>query len=120
MQPREALKKLGLKEGAQKAEIKKAFRELAKKHHPDKSSQTDTYIFTQLVEAYNIALKNSGSKKDDPVNEYIRTHRNYEEHKYAKAKPKSRAVRDDSKDRVQVLIIISLQILVLLLLIILR
>jgi len=50
---------LKISDNATLVEIKKAFRELAKKHHPDKNKSTDASLkFREVFEAYEI-LKNN-------------------------------------------------------------
>lgn len=59
----EHLKTLGLDTGANKEEIKKAYKTLVKHCHPDQNPDLEhgNYIFTKITEAYN-ALKNKDFK----------------------------------------------------------
>jgi DnaJ-class molecular chaperone len=43
---------LGLKQGASKDEVKKAYRNLAKKHHPDVGG--DAEVFKKILAAYSL------------------------------------------------------------------
>ncbi|WP_315076463.1 DnaJ domain-containing protein [uncultured Clostridium sp.] len=56
---------LGVSESANKDEIKKAFRNLAKKYHPDKNKDNPDAIemFQQINEAYEI-LSNESSREE--------------------------------------------------------
>lgn len=51
---------LGLEEGASDKEIKKAFRDLAKKHHPDKGG--DAEVFAQISRAFAL-IKTKDARK---------------------------------------------------------
>ncbi|MCA9382968.1 DnaJ domain-containing protein [Candidatus Dojkabacteria bacterium] len=47
--------RLGVDNSASQSQIKKAFRLLAKKHHPDKSKSDDSYReFTEILNAYQV------------------------------------------------------------------
>ncbi|KAI3348914.1 DnaJ domain-containing protein, partial [Clostridium botulinum] len=56
---------LGISESSNKDEIKKAFRNLAKKYHPDKNKDNKDAIemFQQINEAYEI-LSNESSREE--------------------------------------------------------
>ena len=58
-----AYKTLGLKKGASQSEIKKAYRRLAMKHHPDRAAKNDKAVaeekFKEIGDAYKI-LKRQG------------------------------------------------------------
>jgi len=54
---------LGVSYDADSTTIRSAYRELAKKYHPDKSKNKDDTKFKEIVEAYEI-LKNDSTKKD--------------------------------------------------------
>ena len=61
-------KVLGLKKGAKTEEIKKAFRKLALKYHPDKNKEEGAEEkFMKLSEAYNI-LSDPKKRKDYDLN----------------------------------------------------
>jgi molecular chaperone DnaJ len=62
---------LGLKKGASDKEIKKAFRNLAKEHHPDKGG--DDSAFKELNEAYEV-LKDPDKKAKYDMYGHERTH----------------------------------------------
>lgn len=81
MTPREAFEELGLATNASEDDVKKAYRKLASKHHPDKGG--DKEDFQRVHEAYTVALDNIGKAhlNDDPffggfgadnLNEFIR------------------------------------------------
>lgn len=60
---------LGIKEGASQDEIKKAYRELAKKYHPDQYGNNPLKNLAEekmreINEAYDYLTKNSSSSKD--------------------------------------------------------
>ena len=97
---------LGIKKNATEEEIKKAYRELAKKYHPDNnSSPEDIEKFKLINEAYQVLSKSdnketyeSTPKKDasfDNFSEELKN--NYKE--YAKRKAMSRMV-DDIKEEI--------------------
>lgn len=73
---------LGLKEGASYAEIKKAYRNLAKIYHPDNKETGDDARFREINEAYEEITNpkpknhytNNGSQSFDEVNEMLRRH----------------------------------------------
>ena len=54
----EALDVLGLKEGASDAAIRKAYRDLMKKHHPDQGGSA--WFAARINEARNVLLGNKG------------------------------------------------------------
>ncbi|HVX02614.1 MAG TPA: DnaJ domain-containing protein, partial [Nitrososphaera sp.] len=58
---------LGLKPGASQDEIKKSFRSLAMKHHPDKNkgSEESKQKFMKIVEAYEVLSDVQSRKKYD-------------------------------------------------------
>lgn len=58
---------LGLSNGASQEEIKKSFRSLALKHHPDKNknSEESRQKFMKIVEAYEILSDEQARKKYD-------------------------------------------------------
>lgn len=58
---------LGVQENASKEEIKKRYRDLAKKHHPDlfpDNPENEDY-FKRITEAYNVLSNEDGRKKYD-------------------------------------------------------
>ncbi len=60
--------KLGLKKGASADEIKRAYKELAKKYHPDVSKETDAEKkFKEINEAYSVL---SDSQKKEQYDQY--------------------------------------------------
>lgn len=65
---------LGVKETATNAEIKKAFRELAKKYHPDKASNANkdeyTKKFQSISEAYDVLSDETKRKEYDNTLKY--------------------------------------------------
>lgn len=72
-------KVLGIDRNASEAEIKNAYRRLAKKYHPDVSQETDaTQKFQELQEAYSI-LKDP-QKKSAYDNPQQRVHQHYHQH----------------------------------------
>ena len=79
---------LGLKEGSSQEEIKKAYRELAMKYHPDHYKGSDN-IFKDIQEAYE-CLENGNFKSE----------RNQEEPKRSKTEYKSGPTADDVADKV--------------------
>ena len=56
---------LGVPKTATEEEIKKAYRELAKKWHPDKNNGTETEMFKNITEAYNILSDERKRKEYD-------------------------------------------------------
>lgn len=58
---------LGIKQNATSTDIKKAFRNLALKHHPDKNgnSEESKTIFMNIVEAYEILSDESSRRQYD-------------------------------------------------------
>lgn len=58
---------LGLRPGASQDEIKKSFRSLAMKHHPDKNkgSEESKQKFMKIVEAYEVLSDSQARKKYD-------------------------------------------------------
>ncbi|MCR4694693.1 MAG: J domain-containing protein [Pseudobutyrivibrio sp.] len=52
----EACKILGLRPGAQTDEIKKAYKELVKRYHPDVTGVDDTSVYTMVTEAYDFLM----------------------------------------------------------------
>jgi len=61
---------LGIKEGASEEEIKKAYRELVKKYHPDQYNDNPLYELAEeklreLNEAYEYLMKNSNKGKNN-------------------------------------------------------
>ena len=57
-------KVLGLTRRATKAEVKAAFRDLAKRHHPDnQSGSSDTKMMEEINRAYNLLLKEGGYER---------------------------------------------------------
>lgn len=59
---------LGVSKIATTEEIKKAYRELAKKWHPDKNNGIETEMFKNITEAYNIL--SDERKKEEYDNEF--------------------------------------------------
>ena len=59
---------LGVSATATEEEIKKAYRELAKKWHPDKNNGNETEMFKNITEAYNIL--SDERKKEEYDNEF--------------------------------------------------
>ena len=64
MEVKEAYEILGVSEGATKEEIKKAYRKLAMKYHPDKNDGDDTK-FKELAHAYEVANDPSKSSSNN-------------------------------------------------------
>lgn len=66
---------LGIKEGTSKEDIKKAYRELAKKYHPDQYGDNPLKDLAEvkmreLNEAYDSLMKNNGSSNNSSSNNY--------------------------------------------------
>lgn len=66
---------LGIKEGASEDEIKKAYRDLVKKYHPDQYqdnplSKLAEEKLREVNEAYDYLMKNQGSKRENTYNAY--------------------------------------------------
>ena len=59
-----AFKILELHPNASQTEVKKAFKELAKKYHPDVSNYDSTAKFQEINNAYEIAYKYAGKNKN--------------------------------------------------------
>jgi DnaJ-class molecular chaperone len=78
---------LEVKENSTLNDIKKAYKKLALKYHPDKSNMDSTSKFIEISNAYNILsdenkrkeynniLKNSNNKYDDRCNKYKSNHK---------------------------------------------
>lgn len=71
---------LGIKENANAEEIKRAFRSLASKHHPDKGG--DTAAFQRIQEAYSILgdeqkKQQYDNQKNNPFQEFRFNHQNF-------------------------------------------
>ncbi|WP_125153384.1 J domain-containing protein [Clostridium rectalis] len=76
---------LGLKEGASKEEIKRAYRELAKKYHPDQYGNNPLRELAEdkmreLNEAYDLLMKNSDNNYSS--NSYRGSDNNYSNNNY--------------------------------------
>lgn len=72
---------LGIKEGASEEEIRRAYKELARKYHPDKYANNPLSDLAEekmkeINEAYNYLMKNKGSYSGD----YSRGHDSYQGH----------------------------------------
>jgi DnaJ-class molecular chaperone len=67
---------LGLKPGASQEEIKKSFRSLAMKYHPDKNkgSEESKQKFMKIVEAYEVLSDTQSRKKYDENAFSVSTH----------------------------------------------
>ena len=71
---------LGLQEGANEKEIKKAYRKLALKYHPDRNkSERSTKMFILINEAYGILLKTSKQSKTTNTSEKDRKQYSFDE-----------------------------------------
>jgi DnaJ-class molecular chaperone len=58
---------LGISKDADKDEIKKAYRKLAKKFHPDKNkSKSATQKFREITEAYAVLMEGKPDEQDQP------------------------------------------------------
>jgi molecular chaperone DnaJ len=69
---------LGIKEGTSEEEIKKAYRELVKKYHPDQYQDNPLEKLAEeklrdINEAYDYLMKNSGARKETVYNDNSRT-----------------------------------------------
>jgi molecular chaperone DnaJ len=69
---------LGIKEGASEEEIKKAYRELVKKYHPDQYQDNPLEKLAEeklrdINEAYDYLMKNAGTRKETVYNDNSRT-----------------------------------------------
>lgn len=60
----QAFKILELHPNASQTEVKKAFKELAKKYHPDVSNYDSTAKFQEINNAYKIAYRHAGKNKN--------------------------------------------------------
>ena len=60
----QAFKILELHPNASQTEVKKAFKELAKKYHPDVSNYDSTAKFQEINNAYDIAYRPAGKNKN--------------------------------------------------------
>lgn len=60
----QAFKILELHPNASQTEVKKAFKELAKKYHPDVSNYDSTAKFQEINNAYEIAYRHAGKNKN--------------------------------------------------------
>ncbi len=79
----EAFNQIGVKKGASKAEVKKAFRKKAKNVHPDVNDSKDAHHkFIKLTEAYDVLINNkatppqaghtSPTKQTQPANPFVK------------------------------------------------
>ena len=59
-----AFKILELHPNASQTEVKKAFKQLAKKYHPDVSNYDSTAKFQEINNAYEIAYRHAGKNKN--------------------------------------------------------
>ncbi len=64
MKKQKAYELLGLSSDASEDEVKSAFRNMAKKHHPDKGG--DEEKFKEINEAYQILTNSKNDEFDDP------------------------------------------------------
>ena len=60
----QAFKILELHPNASQTEVKKAFKELTKKYHPDVSNYDSTAKFQEINNAYDIAYRHAGKNKN--------------------------------------------------------
>ena len=60
----QAFKILELPPNASQTEVKKAFKQLAKKYHPDVSNYDSTAKFQEINNAYEIAYRHAGKNKN--------------------------------------------------------
>ena len=60
----QAFKILELPPNASQTEVKKAFKQLAKKYHPDVSNYDSTAKFQEINNAYEIAYRQAGKNKN--------------------------------------------------------
>ncbi|MFB6344402.1 MAG: DnaJ domain-containing protein, partial [bacterium] len=61
---------LGVSEDASQEEIKKAYKKLAKKYHPDKNKDADEEQFKEIGEAYAVLSDEEKRKKYDQFRKY--------------------------------------------------
>lgn len=61
MNVNEALNVMGLKRGCDEVEIKKTFRQLAKKYHPDLAGESSRSMFMRINEAYSVLMEQGTS-----------------------------------------------------------
>ena len=65
----DALRTLGLRKGATPEEIKKAYKRLAREHHPDKGGDSDAFI--KIHDAYESLQGGGGSSEAAPSEEAL-------------------------------------------------
>ena len=78
--PKSFYSKLGIDPSSSKAEIKKAYRTLSMKHHPDKNNNTDESKkkFQEINEAYETLSDNEKRKQyDNPILDHKIFHSNH-------------------------------------------
>ncbi|KMT20853.1 DnaJ domain-containing protein [Clostridium cylindrosporum] len=78
---------LGLKQGASQEEIKKAYRDLVKKYHPDRHTNNELKDLAQekmreINEAYDVLTKNSSNSSESSYSGYSSSHSSTSEGTY--------------------------------------
>ena len=99
-------KVLGLEKTATEKEIKKAYRRLARKYHPDASNEANKDKFNDISEAYEVLSDPVKRKKYDSKDDGSWFNQNNFDHMkdifdqgYQKAKDKTKEAKDKTKDK---------------------